>query len=55
MISDPMTIPNHPRGRLIYAVLVAGVAFWWQYVLFKPNALPWALQVSGTSRTGTTP
>jgi enediyne biosynthesis protein E5 len=43
MLSDPMTIPNHPRGRLIYAALVAGVAFWWQYVLFKPNALVFAL------------
>jgi len=43
MISDPMTIPNHARGRLLYAVLVAIVAFCWQYVLFKPNALVWAL------------
>jgi Na+-transporting NADH:ubiquinone oxidoreductase subunit NqrB len=43
MISDPMTIPNHPRGRLFYAVLVASVAFCWQYLLFKPNALVFAL------------
>jgi Na+-transporting NADH:ubiquinone oxidoreductase subunit NqrB len=43
MISDPMTIPNHQRARLIYAVLVATIAFFWQFVLFKPNALVWAL------------
>jgi len=43
MISDPMTIPNHARARLLYAALVAIVAFYWQYVLFKPNALVWAL------------
>jgi enediyne biosynthesis protein E5 len=43
MISDPMTIPNHQRARLMYAALVAGIAFFWQYVLFKPNALVWAL------------
>ena len=43
MISDPMTIPSHARGRMLYAVLVAGAAFFWQYVLFKPNALVWAL------------
>jgi hypothetical protein len=43
MISDPMTIPNHARGRLLYAASVAIVAFSWQYVLFKPNALVWAL------------
>jgi Na+-transporting NADH:ubiquinone oxidoreductase subunit NqrB len=43
MISDPMTIPNHARGRLLYATLVAIAAFCWQYVLFKPNALVWAL------------
>jgi Na+-transporting NADH:ubiquinone oxidoreductase subunit NqrB len=43
MISDPMTIPNHARARLLYAVLVAAVAFFWQYALFRPNALIWAL------------
>lgn len=43
MISDPMTIPNHQRGRLLYAALVAAAAFAWQFLLFKPNALVWAL------------
>jgi Na+-transporting NADH:ubiquinone oxidoreductase subunit NqrB len=43
MISDPMTIPNHPRGRVAYAALVAGIAFCWQYQLFKTNGLFWAL------------
>jgi Na+-transporting NADH:ubiquinone oxidoreductase subunit NqrB len=43
MISDPMTIPNRQRTRLLYAVLVAAIAFFWQYVLFRPNALIWAL------------
>ena len=43
MISDPMTIPNDTRGRILYAVLVACIAYAWAYVLFRPNALPWAL------------
>lgn len=43
MISDPMTIPNHPRARMVYAVLVAVAAYGWQFWLFKPNALVWSL------------
>lgn len=43
MISDPMTIPNHGRARWLYAAIVAFVAFAWQFFLFKPNALVWAL------------
>lgn len=43
MISDPMTIPNHPRARLLYAALVALAAYGWQFYLFKSNALVWAL------------
>jgi len=43
MISDPMTIPNRAIGRVGYAVTVAAVAFVWQFVLFKPNALLWGL------------
>ncbi len=46
MISDPMTIPNRNTGRAIYALVVALVAFFWQFVLFKPNALMWALFVA---------
>lgn len=43
MISDPMTIPDRPSARALYALLVAVIAFWWQFVLFQPNALMWAL------------
>jgi enediyne biosynthesis protein E5 len=43
MISDPMTIPNHPRGRIAHAALVAAVAYAWQYRLYEPNGLLWAL------------
>ncbi|MEP7083219.1 MAG: RnfABCDGE type electron transport complex subunit D, partial [Betaproteobacteria bacterium] len=43
MISDPMTIPNRQGARVFYAVAVAVLAFTWQFVLFKPNALLWAL------------
>ena len=43
MISDPMTIPNRQRARVVYAIAVAALAFVWQFVLFKPNALLWAL------------
>jgi Na+-transporting NADH:ubiquinone oxidoreductase subunit NqrB len=43
MISDPMTIPNHPRGRLVHAALVAAVAYAWQYGLYRTNGLLWAL------------
>lgn len=43
MISDPMTIPNHRRARLLFAAIVAASAIFWQYGLYKPNALVWAL------------
>jgi Na+-transporting NADH:ubiquinone oxidoreductase subunit NqrB len=43
MISDPMTIPNRTGARVAYAVIVALGAAAWQYLLFKPNALIWAL------------
>jgi Na+-transporting NADH:ubiquinone oxidoreductase subunit NqrB len=43
MISDPMTIPNDRRARVLYALLVVAIAYAWQYVLFRPNALVWAL------------
>jgi Na+-translocating ferredoxin:NAD+ oxidoreductase RnfD subunit len=46
MISDPMTIPNDTRGRVLYAVLVALVAFVRTYVWFRPNGLPWALFIA---------
>jgi Na+-transporting NADH:ubiquinone oxidoreductase subunit NqrB len=37
MISDPMTTPQHRIARIIYGLLVALLAFTWQYFLFKPN------------------
>jgi len=43
MISDPMTIPNHPRGRTLHALLVAALACFWQYHLHRTNGLLWAL------------
>ena len=43
MISDPMTIPNDRRARVLYAWVVVAIAYAWQYVLFRPNALVWAL------------
>ena len=46
MISDPMTIPNAARGRVLYAILVACIAYVWAYVAFRPNALPWALFIA---------
>ena len=46
MISDPMTIPADRRARIAYAVVVALLAFGWQYALFRPNALVWALFIA---------
>ena len=39
MISDPMTTPQRRGARIAYAVLVALLAFGWQYLLFKPHGL----------------
>jgi Na+-transporting NADH:ubiquinone oxidoreductase subunit NqrB len=46
MISDPMTIPDRREMRVVYALTVAAIAFAWQYALFKPNALLWALFIA---------
>jgi enediyne biosynthesis protein E5 len=43
MISDPMTIPNRRGARVAYAIIVASAAAAWQFALFRPNALVWAL------------
>ncbi|HEX4329347.1 MAG TPA: RnfABCDGE type electron transport complex subunit D [Burkholderiales bacterium] len=43
MISDPMTIPNRTGARLFYAAAVALAAFLWQFYLYRPNGLIWAL------------
>ena len=43
MISDPMTTPDRRSARILHAVCVAAVAFAWQFLLYKPNGLIWAL------------
>jgi Na+-transporting NADH:ubiquinone oxidoreductase subunit NqrB len=46
MISDPLTIPNQRRARVLYALSVVAIAYAWQYLLFRPNALVWALFIA---------
>jgi enediyne biosynthesis protein E5 len=46
MISDPMTTPQHRVVRQVYVVGVALAAFYWQFVLFKPQGLIVALFAS---------
>jgi Na+-translocating ferredoxin:NAD+ oxidoreductase RnfD subunit len=43
MISDPKTTPDARAGRLLFASLVAGGAWFVQFRLFVPNALLWSL------------
>jgi Na+-transporting NADH:ubiquinone oxidoreductase subunit NqrB len=43
MISDPMTIPDRRRGRMVHAAIVAAIAYVCQFQLHRPNALLWAL------------
>ncbi|MGH9382441.1 MAG: RnfABCDGE type electron transport complex subunit D [Thermoanaerobaculia bacterium] len=43
MISDPKTTPDSRAGRILFACLVAGVAYGLRFVLFDSNALIWAL------------
>jgi Na+-translocating ferredoxin:NAD+ oxidoreductase RnfD subunit len=43
MISDPMTTPNRRATRFAYAILVAALAFAWQFLMFETNGLVWAL------------
>jgi len=43
MISDPMTIPDRRAARVGYALVVAALAFAWQFALFRTNGLLWAL------------
>lgn len=45
MISDPKTTPDSRAGRILYAVLVAAVAGWITFALFRTNGLIWALAV----------
>ena len=38
MISDPKTTPDARIGRVIYAALVASVAYFIQFILYEPSA-----------------
>ncbi len=46
MISDPMTGPNHRRGRIAHAAFVAAIAYLWQVRLYHTNGLIWALFIA---------
>ncbi len=37
MISDPKTTPNSASGRVLFATLVAGIAYIIQFVYYQPN------------------
>lgn len=37
MISDPRTTPDHRWARFMHAAIVALVAFFWQYGLYRPH------------------
>ena len=43
MISDPRATPNTRAGRVLFAAIVAGVAWYIQFKLFRTNALLWSL------------
>ena len=43
MISDPKTTPDSRLGRVLFAAIVAAVAGWVQFGLFRPNGLIWSL------------
>ncbi len=43
MISDPRTSPNHPVARILWAVLIAAVAFYLAAFKWKYNTIIWVL------------
>jgi hypothetical protein len=43
MISDPRTSPNHPIGRIVWAVLIAAVSFYLAVFKWKYNTIIWVL------------
>ena len=43
MISDPRTSPNHPVARIIWAILIAAVAFYLAAFKWKYNTIIWVL------------
>jgi hypothetical protein len=38
-----MTTPDRRSARFLHAACVAAIAFAWQFLLYKPNGLIWAL------------
>ena len=45
MITDPRAIPDHVRGRILFACMVAGLSFVLRNYFFLPTAIFWALFV----------
>jgi len=43
MISDPKTTPDSRLGRILFAAIVAGGAWYVQFKMFHTNALLWSL------------
>jgi Na+-translocating ferredoxin:NAD+ oxidoreductase RnfD subunit len=43
MISDPKTAPNHPVARILWAALIAIVAFYLSAFKWKYNTMIWVL------------
>jgi Na+-translocating ferredoxin:NAD+ oxidoreductase RnfD subunit len=43
MISDPKTSPDHPLARIIWAVVIAAVAFYLTAFKWKYNTAIWVL------------
>ena len=43
MISDPRTTPDHPIARVLFGALVAFVAWYVQFRLFRTNGVIWSL------------
>ncbi len=46
MISDPITTPNSRTGRILFALLVAGLAYVLRFKFYNPNALIYSLLIS---------
>ena len=46
MISDPKTTPNSPLGRVLFAGIVASIAFTIQFIFYEPNGPILALIIS---------
>ncbi len=46
MISDPKTSPNHPLARIIWAMMIAAVAFYLSAFKWKYNTPVWVLVVA---------